>query len=101
MAATLRLVGVGEHDFWFDETLEIARDRLPWPRILLHARWCCRQDSRHLASRGSSCAPAHVWGAERKVLLTGLQAPGSGFRLVEVHAERGAYAAAFTRTGPT
>lgn len=33
-ATALRLVGLGAHDFWYDEALEIARDRLPWPRIL-------------------------------------------------------------------
>lgn len=38
LAAAIRLIALGGHDFWFDEALEIARERLPWPRILLLAR---------------------------------------------------------------
>ena len=38
LATVVRLIGLDGHDFWFDEALEVARDRLPWPRILFHAR---------------------------------------------------------------
>lgn len=38
LALVVRLIGLGAHDFWFDEALELARDRLPWPRILFLAR---------------------------------------------------------------
>lgn len=38
LALVVRLIGLGGHDFWFDEALELARDRLPWPRILFLAR---------------------------------------------------------------
>ncbi len=31
----IRLIGIEDHDLWYDEALEIDRDRLPWPRILL------------------------------------------------------------------
>lgn len=34
VATLIRLVGLGAHDFWYDEALEVARERLPWPRIL-------------------------------------------------------------------
>jgi hypothetical protein len=35
VALGIRLVGLSAHDFWYDEALEVVRDRLPWPRILL------------------------------------------------------------------
>ena len=35
VALGVRLVGLAAHDFWYDEALEVVRDRLPWPRILL------------------------------------------------------------------
>jgi len=35
LAATLRLIGLGANGLWYDEALEVARDRIPWPRILL------------------------------------------------------------------
>ena len=35
LALGVRLVGLSAHDFWYDEALEVVRDRLPWPRILL------------------------------------------------------------------
>lgn len=38
VATVVRLVGLGAHDFWYDESLEIERDRLPWPRVLFYAR---------------------------------------------------------------
>lgn len=38
LATVVRLIGLDGHDLWFDEALEVARDRLPWPRILFHAR---------------------------------------------------------------
>lgn len=37
VAAVLRVAGLAAHDFWYDEALEIVRDRLPWPRIVLFA----------------------------------------------------------------
>jgi len=38
LTLVVRLIGLGAHDFWFDEALELARDRLPWPKILFLAR---------------------------------------------------------------
>lgn len=34
LAAVVRVVGVASHDFWYDEAIEIARDRMRWPQIL-------------------------------------------------------------------
>jgi hypothetical protein len=37
VGAATRVIGLTAHDFWYDEALEIIRDRLPWPRILVFA----------------------------------------------------------------
>jgi len=69
-ALALRLIGLGDHDLWFDEALEVERDRFAWPRILLFTGGPDPPLFRLLMSPVARATSSEVWLRMPSVLLS-------------------------------